>query len=58
MELSGEVLEAIKKAGEDGTITCTEARKIAGEFNVPPRVVGEAANELGLKIKSCVLGCF
>jgi hypothetical protein len=57
-EASKEILEAIKKAGGDGTVTCTELRKIATEFNVPPRVVGEVANNLKIKIKSCELGCF
>jgi molybdopterin adenylyltransferase len=36
----------------------TELRKIATEFNVPPQVVGEVANNLKIKIKSCELGCF
>ncbi len=57
-ETSKEILDAIGKAGEDGTITCTELRKIAAEFNVPPRIVGEAADKLKIKIKSCELGCF
>jgi len=58
VEVAPEVLEAVKGAAKDGRISCTAARKLAEEFKVPPRVVGEAANVLKIKIKSCELGCF
>jgi hypothetical protein len=57
-EISPEILEAIKEAAKDGKISCTVARKLATEFKVPNRVVGEAADNLKIKIKSCELGCF
>lgn len=57
-EIKPEVLEAVRKAAREGRITCTEARKLAGELKVSPKVVGMAANELKIKIKSCELGCF
>ncbi len=57
-ELTTEVLEAVKKASKDGKITCTAARKVAGELKVAPKVIGEAADVLKLKITTCELGCF
>lgn len=57
-EVSPEVLESVKQAAKDGRLSCTAARKLAEELKVSPRVVGEAANELKIKIKSCELGCF
>lgn len=58
MELKQEVLEAVKKAAEGGRITCTAARKLAGEMGISPRLIGQAADELKIKIKECELGCF
>jgi len=57
-ELRTEVLEAVKKAAKDGRITCTAARRVAGELKVTPKVVGEAADALKIKITACELGCF
>lgn len=57
-EVSREVLEAVKKGATDGRISCTAARKIAEELKVPPKMVGNAANQLKIKIYACELGCF
>lgn len=57
-EIKQEVLDAVKKAAKDGRLTCTEARKLAEVFKVEPGIVGEAADELKIRIKSCELGCF
>ncbi|TEB10757.1 hypothetical protein Psfp_04115 [Pelotomaculum sp. FP] len=57
-EIASEVLEAVQRAAKDGRISCTEARKLAEELKVPVGVVGEAADELKVKIKACELGCF
>lgn len=57
-EIKQEVLDAVKQAAKDGGITCTAARKLARDLNVAPGVIGKAANELKIKIKSCELGCF
>lgn len=53
-----EVLDALKEVSKDGWISCTNARKLAGELGVPPRVIGEATNILKIKIKFCELGLF
>ena len=50
--------EAVKEAAKEGRLSCTAARKIADEFNVPPKAVGEICDELKIKIKACELGCF
>ena len=49
--------EIIKKA-VDGRLTCAAARKLAEELSIPYADVGAAADALGIKIKSCQLGCF
>jgi len=52
-------LEAkIKESLVDGKLPCAIAFKIAKELKVSPREVGQAANELSIKICSCQLGCF
>lgn len=53
-----EILKKIEAASKDKKISCTAARKVAGELDVPLRVVGDACNELGIKIFACELGCF
>lgn len=52
------LLEALKKAAPEGKITCAQAHQIGRELEVSLIVVGTAANELGIKIKDCQLGCF
>ena len=53
-----EVLEAVRAAASAGSISCTRARKVARDLGVSPRVVGRAADLLGIKVKNCELGCF
>ncbi|MGB9892542.1 molybdopterin-guanine dinucleotide biosynthesis protein MobB [Thermodesulfovibrio yellowstonii] len=48
----------LREKSNDGKITCSEARKIAEELNVPYIEVGKMANELKIKIRKCELGCF
>jgi LAO/AO transport system kinase len=49
--------EMLKKAVE-GKLSCATARKIAEDLKIPYQEIGKAANELGIRIKSCQLGCF
>ena len=53
-----EVLDKVKEAAKDGRLTCPEARRIADEAGVAPKEVGQACNELKIKISGCALGCF
>ncbi len=49
--------EMLKKA-KDGKLSCAEARQLAERLGLPYKEVGTAADELGIKIKDCQLGCF
>jgi hypothetical protein len=42
----------------DGRLPCAVAFGIAKKLKVSPRQVGDTANKLNIKIKSCQLGCF
>ena len=52
------IKEALLKAASDGKITCPAAMEIATSLGVEPKVVGEACDELKIKLHGCVLGCF
>jgi hypothetical protein len=58
VELDSGVKEAVLKAATEGRITCPEARGLADRLGVDPSVIGEACNQLGIRIKGCALGCF
>jgi hypothetical protein len=53
-----ELKEEMLKKAVDGKLPCAAAMKIAESLGLQFREVGEAANELGIKIKNCQLGCF
>ncbi len=50
--------EEIMKKAVDRKLPCAVARKMAEDLGVPYSEVGAAADELGIKIKNCQLGCF
>jgi LAO/AO transport system kinase len=56
--MNDELERLLKERAEDGKIACAEARKIAEELGVPRKDVGRAADETGIRIKDCQLGCF
>jgi len=58
MEVSKVVMDAMEKAAPEKVITCAECWKLVEELKVPPMEVGEAANQMKIKIRSCALGCF
>jgi hypothetical protein len=53
-----EVEAAVKLAAKDGPLTCHDARALAEKLGVEYRVVGQACNDLGVKVRVCELGCF
>jgi hypothetical protein len=53
-----ELKEEMVKKAVNGRLSCSAARKIAEKLGVSYREVGAAADELGIKIKNCQLGCF
>jgi hypothetical protein len=50
--------DEIKSSLINGKLPCAVAFKIAKKLKVAPKDVGDAANELKIKISSCQLGCF
>lgn len=50
--------QEIMKKAIDKKLPCAAARKIAEDLGIPYSEVGAAADELGVKIKNCQLGCF
>ncbi len=57
-EVTQEVLDRVKEAAGDNGLTCPAARKLADDMGVAPKVIGDACNQLDIKINSCALGCF
>jgi len=53
-----EVRELLLREAQGGRISCAQARAIAQRLGVPYLEVGRAADELGIKITDCELGCF
>jgi LAO/AO transport system kinase len=56
--MNDEIERILKERAEDGRISCAEAWKIAEELGVPRKDVGRAADETGVRIKDCQMGCF
>ena len=48
----------LKRRARDGRLPCAAALAIADELGVPRLAVGRAANDLGIQIVDCQLGCF
>lgn len=58
MAISEKVLNAVKETAQDGKLTCSDAHALGEKLGVSLLIIGEAANQLGIKIKNCQLGCF
>jgi hypothetical protein len=48
----------MRRRAQDGQLPCAAAFAVAKELSVPVAHVGQAANELSIKIVDCQLGCF
>lgn len=57
-KIDQKILEEVKNKAKDGKLPCAVALKLAEEKKISPLLVGEAANQLEIKIVSCSLGCF
>ncbi len=53
-----DLVAAVRETADDSRLVCTHAMALARRLGVPVREVGDAANEAGIKIASCQLGCF
>lgn len=52
------IKKEIQKKATNNRLSCSVARKIALDLSVSYKDVGNAANELQVKITNCELGCF
>ncbi len=52
------LLSAVGEAARDNKLPCARAFQLANRFGVAPIVIGRAAEDLGIKISHCQLGCF
>ncbi len=50
--------QAIRGALVEGQLPCAEAFRLAEELKIKPATVGQAADELGVRISRCQLGLF
>jgi len=55
---SSELAAGLRELDGAGNLTCAEVFALARRLKATPLSVSEAANILGLKIRSCQLGCF
>lgn len=53
-----EVVKKLLDVAVDGKLSCTEAREIMNNYNVPNGQLGKICDEVGIKIYGCELGCF
>jgi hypothetical protein len=53
-ELEKKILDSLI----EGKLPCAKAFQIAKELKVTPKEVGEACNQIHIKVRSCQLGCF
>jgi len=50
--------EAVMASLVGGYLPCPVALRLSAQLNVETKVVGDAANRLGIRITDCMLGCF
>ncbi len=53
-----ELKKIIRESAVNGKLPCAKAFFLAGKYNVSIGKVGETADEEGIKISNCQLGCF
>lgn len=56
--MDNRIAVAIQEQVREGTLRCAAAFHIAKELNVTPLAVGEAADELEVRLSHCQLGLF
>jgi len=58
VEIPENIAQAILAAACDNKIACQKARDLADELGVSYAYLGQAIDQLKVRIKSCSLGCF
>ena len=57
-QITPQILKAVEEAVVAGKLSCDAAHQLANKLQVSKEVIGEAANQLKIKISACQLGCF
>jgi len=57
-QVTPEMIAAVKAKAVDGRITCAVLRKYAEDTGIAYKVAGAAADQAGVRVKNCDLGCF
>ena len=57
-QVTEEMKAAIAAKAVDGKVTCPVLRKFAEDTGVPYKVAGAAADQAGIRVHNCDLGCF
>lgn len=52
------IRKIITKCSKDGQLPCAQAFAAADELGVEPGIIGDYADEMGLKLNKCQLGLF
>lgn len=52
------IKEILLEKAVNKKLPCALAFKLSKDFDIKLKEIGEAANELGIKIVECQLGCF
>lgn len=52
-----QIEKAIQEIAKDGKISCHDARALAERLGVDYREVGDALNDLKVKVRGCELDC-
>jgi len=50
--------EAVLGKAKDGKLPCALCFKMADDFGISRKEMGEILNEMNIKISQCQLGCF
>ena len=57
-QVTPEMMDAIKEKAPDGRVNCAVLRKFAEDNGVAYKVAGAAADQAGVRVHNCDLGCF
>jgi len=58
MENRKQLEETILKKSKEGKLPCAACFKIAEDFGISKKEMGEILNRIKVKISQCQLGCF
>lgn len=53
-----EIRRAIQDAAADGKVACKVLLDLAERTQTPPKEIGRLCDDMGLRIRTCRLGCF